>query len=47
MKNCLSGAVILTKNNDINKYKYSGNGIGFDGKGFFFFYTLVRKLVIT
>ena len=28
--NCLIGAVILTKNADINKYKYSGYGIGFD-----------------
>ena len=29
------GAVKLTKNADINKYKYSGYGIGFDGKGAF------------
>ena len=25
----------MTKNNDIDKYKYSGYGIGFDGKGKF------------
>ena len=30
IKNCLSGAVTLTKNADIEKYKYSGYGIGFD-----------------
>ena len=29
-KNCLFGAVTLTKNTDISKYKYSGYGIGFD-----------------
>ena len=28
--NCLFGAVSLTKNVDIDKYKYSGYGIGFD-----------------
>ena len=28
--NCLIGAVILTKNADFNKYKYSGYGIEFD-----------------
>ena len=28
--NCLFGAVSITKNADINKYKYSGYGIGFD-----------------
>ena len=28
--NCLFGAVSLTKYTDINKYKYSGFGIGFD-----------------
>ena len=27
---CLSGAVTLTKNVDIDKYRYSGYGIGFD-----------------
>ena len=29
IKNCLFGAVTLTKNADIEKYKYSGYGIGF------------------
>ena len=29
------GAVRLTKNADIDKYKYSIYGIGFDRKGFF------------
>ena len=33
--NCLFGAVKLTKNPDIDKYKYSGYGIGFDRKGMF------------
>ena len=35
MTNALFGAVKLTKNADINKYKYSGYGIGFDGHGFY------------
>ena len=30
IKNCLFGAVTLTKNADIEKYRYSGYGIGFD-----------------
>ena len=30
LENCLFGAVRLTKNADINKYKCSGYGIGFD-----------------
>ena len=34
--NCLFGSVKLTKNADINKYKYSGYGIGFDRTGYFF-----------
>ena len=29
------GAVKLTKNADVRKYKYSEYGIGFDGKGAF------------
>ena len=29
------GAVKVTKNADVNKFKYSGYGIGFDGKGVF------------
>ena len=36
LKNCLFGAVILTQNADINKYGYSGYGIGFERKFFFF-----------
>ena len=30
LENCLFGAVSLTKNAAINKYKYSGYGIGLD-----------------
>ena len=30
LKNCLFSAVTLTKNADIDKYGYSGYGIGFD-----------------
>ena len=30
LKNCLFGAVTLTKNADIDKYRYSGYGIGVD-----------------
>ena len=37
LKNCLFGAVTLTKNADINKYEYSGYGIGFDRKSKFSF----------
>ena len=33
LEHCLFGAISLTKNNDIDKYKYSGYGIGFDEKG--------------
>ena len=36
-ENCLFGAVKLTKNADIDKYKYSGYGIGFDSRGTFYF----------
>ena len=35
LKNCLFGAVTLTKNSDIEKYKYSGYGIGFDRRSSF------------
>ena len=35
LENCLFGSVKITKNTDANKYKCSGYGIGFDGKGFF------------
>ena len=37
LKNCLFGAVTLTKNADIEKYEYSGYGIGFDRRGSFSF----------
>ena len=33
LENCLFGSVKLTNNTDIDKYKYSGYGIGFDRKG--------------
>ena len=32
LENCLFGVVSLTKSNNIDKYKYSGYGIGFDRK---------------
>ena len=35
LKNCLFGAVTLTKNTDIEKYGYSGYGIGFDRRSNF------------
>ena len=37
LKNCLFGAVTLTKNTDIEKYGYSGFGIGFDRRSSFSF----------
>ena len=37
LKNCLFGAVTLTKNGDIDKYGYSGYGIGFDRRSIFTF----------
>ena len=37
LKNCLFGAVTLTKNTDIDKYRYSGYGIGFDRRSSFSF----------
>ena len=37
LENCLFGSVKLTKNPDIDNYKYSGYGIGFDRKGEFSF----------
>ena len=37
LKNCLFGAVTLTKNADIDKYIYSGYGIGFDRRSSFSF----------
>ena len=37
LKHCLFGAVTLTKNADIDKYGYSGYGIGFDRRSSFSF----------
>ena len=37
LKDCLFGAVTLTKNADIEKYGYSGFGIGFDRRSSFTF----------
>ena len=37
LENCLFGAVSLTKHADIDQYKYSGYGIGFDRNGEFSF----------
>ena len=37
LENCLFGAVTLTKNDDIDKYMYSGYGTGFDRKSSFSF----------
>ena len=37
LKSCLFGAATLTKNADINKYGYSGYGIGFDRRSRFSF----------
>ena len=46
LENCLFGAVSLTKNSDVDKYKYSGYGIGFDRKGTFSFGNGVGRNVI-
>ena len=35
LKNCVFGAIKLTKNSNIDKYEYAGYGIGFDSKGTF------------
>ena len=37
LKDCLFGGVTLTKNADIDKYGYSGYGIGFDRRSSFLF----------
>ena len=37
LKNCFFGAVTLTKNDDIDKYGYSGYGIGFHRRSSFSF----------
>ena len=41
VKNCLFGAVTLTKKADIDDYKYSDYGIGFDRKSSFHFQAVV------
>ena len=38
LENCLFGAVTLTKNADIDKYRYFGYGIGFNRTGSLSFY---------
>ena len=37
LRSCLIGAITLTKNADIDKYEYSGYGIGFDRRSSFSF----------
>ena len=37
LKNCLFSAITLAKNADIDKYRYSGYGIGFDRRSSFSF----------
>ena len=37
LENCLLGAVTLTKNTDIDKFKYSGYGNGFERRSSFSF----------
>ena len=46
LENCLFGAVSLTKNADIDKYKYSGYGIGFDRHGSFSFNKRIGRIVM-
>ena len=46
IKNCLFGAVTLTKNADIEKYKYSGYGIGFDRRSSFSFPRFGQNVLI-
>ena len=48
LENCLFWAVSLDKNDDIDRYGYSGYGIGFDGHGSFSFpgTRLGRNLII-
>ena len=46
IENCFVGSVMLTKNTDINKYGYSGYGIGFDRKGLFAIGNEIGKTVI-
>ena len=37
LENCFFGSVVLTKDIDIDKYKYSGYGVGFDLRETFLF----------
>ena len=48
LENCLFGAVKLTTNADVDKYVYSGYGIGFDRHGSFSFLDtgLTRNVII-
>ena len=46
LTNALFGTVKLTKNGNIDKYKYSGYGTGFDGKGYFSIVNEIGKNVI-
>ena len=46
LENCLFGSIKLTKNADINKYEYSGYGIGFDRKASFSISNEIGKNVI-
>ena len=46
LENCLLGSVKLTKNVDIDKYGYSGYGIGFDRETSFLFCKEIGKNVI-
>ena len=46
LTNAIFQAVKLTKNADIDKYKYSGYGIGFDGKGFYSIGNEIKRNVI-
>ena len=46
LENCLFGSVKITKNADIDKYGYSGYGIGFDRKTLFSIGNEIGKKVI-
>ena len=46
LENYLFGAVKLTKHVDVDQYKYSGYGIGFDRKGFYSLSNEVGRNVI-
>ena len=47
LKDCLFGAVKLTKNADPDKYSYSRYGIGFDSRSLFHIQVLVgAKLLL-